>query len=280
MVIVSGHGEVGDLERLVGHLSLLRRMLERQGFDHAGSAYQVGMDQLYKAQRPDLAEPLFREALASLDPVMVARASLELGRIREYAHGDFAGARQFYTQALIYGSSRSPDFERYARTSAERAEARFQHAEAPRQVAATTPPMSVDEAPGSATPEQVAAARERGTLPRGTGSRDQHRVAIVGTLVRDEHGRFGVRDETTGKTTLVDFAWSREWVETEAVRDLGQGVRVTGSVGSLDRPTSLMVSGYHATRDLQAGDANMRLGVRFLDVKSRDLAGREVSGIV
>ena len=267
-----GHTETESLEQALEYAGRLREMLGRGGMDPARAAYQTGVDQLRRGNVA-AAEILFLETVEADDPAVAARASVGLGRIRECTHGDFAGARQFYTDALMHTLGREPELAAAARADIDRAAELFVRlSEPPSRRLPSVPALGSTEYQTGATPEQVAEALRSGDLRLPADAGD-HAVTIVGTLVKDDRGRYGIRDETTGLTTLVDFPWSRQWVESEASRDLGQTVRASGTVATLERPVAMRLRGYHAARDLMRDDGNLRHGLRFTEFKARELAG-------
>jgi len=60
------------------------------------------------------------------------------------------------------------------------------------------------------------------------GAGDSVEVELTGTLIQDQRGTFGVRDETTGLVYAADFMFGREWALEEATKHVGKLVHVRG----------------------------------------------------
>ncbi|MGI8848239.1 MAG: hypothetical protein ACR2GX_08280 [Candidatus Dormibacteria bacterium] len=118
------------------------------------------------------------------------------------------------------------------------------------------------------------------------GSRDHHErrlfdelnrpqdvaVAVTGTLVQDRRGRFGVRDETTGRTTVLNVGG--ETRSADRLRaDLGSTVRVEGTASLWNEGKQMAVDQYIPGMPR----ASARQGFRILDQGAQravDLGGR------
>jgi hypothetical protein len=240
-------------------------------------ALRSAIDLAHIQNDPIGAETYFRLAMQSRDVAVATRACLEaISMFRGV--GDYAAMRTY----AIEGGWRVADPADAARLKdAERtADARLHTSEFSSLIQGQRPTLR----PLSEREERLTGGVTVKTLMDGMGqmhsSRDPHirgvfddlnrqqdvNVDLTGTLIRDRQGRFGVRDETTGRVTAVDFAWGRNWVLTEATKDIGNTVSVTGTSPLWSEGRSMKVTGYHSAAD--GHRLNPRVGFRIVDQRA------------
>jgi hypothetical protein len=96
------------------------------------------------------------------------------------------------------------------------------------------------------------------------GVTDSVEAELTGTLIRDQRGTFGVRDETTGSVYAVDFSFGREWALEEATKHVGKLVHVKGRT-VLDAEGRTMTVSTFLGSNHRFTTAQARAGIRVTD---------------
>jgi hypothetical protein len=247
-------------------------------------ADSLGIAQFLFSQRNDPvgAEQHFRFAMGSPDSIL-AQQAYTLAMEMFLRVGDYAALRQTALDAAMRAESeRDTGAIARAQEAQRTAEAMLNSGSSPLMQSAMAPTMR----PLSEREERMASGVSFKQMVEGMGqmhgSRDPHMrrtfdslnhgqevdVELTGTLVRDQSGRFGVRDETTGRVTAVDFAWSREWALTVAAKDVGKMVMVTGTSQLWGEGRSMKVNGYYGAEH-KLGVQAARGGFRTTDPRAQ-----------
>ncbi len=227
------------------------------------------------------AETFYRRAMEGTDPRIGLQATFAAVEMFQGA-GDNAAARQYAMEATMraerMGDTAAAMRGKTAMDLNESLFARGPLIESPR-TAPTVAALSSNEAAQNAKGASFNELMQGMGQMHGSGNprmramfddlnRQQDVAAeMVGTLVQDANGRFGVRDETTGRTTTVDFAWSREWALTEAAKDLGKTVHVEGTTPLWGEGKTMKVNGYHGAEH-GLGPEQARGGLRITDARA------------